>query len=249
VCGISLAFYLSVPRILTLALACSALLFIGQAEGRTPPRRGAAHKPRQFKIQQPFPCGTKIRISCGYGPKCSPAHKRLFSQTATNDYYALDLSRVEPNNGFNKSVVSVASGVVRYAGWTKRGWAPYGKIVYIEHDFVDGKGKTYQSIYAHLNSVKVKVGQQVEAGTVIGTLGGSSKHRLNKFGPHLHFAMYRGARSTLGGGEAVVPEPFGEDEDLHARMSMVACQAPQPELLATAPTETEQDEAFGGLEP
>lgn len=57
--------------------------------------------------------------------------------------------------------------------------------------------------------MKVREGQKVEAGTIIGTLGGSSKGRHLKLGAHLHFAMYRDAGRTLGGGQAVVPEPMG----------------------------------------
>ncbi len=230
---------LLVPAVVALATAILA----EQASARTLARRGAARKPRTFEIQPPFPCGTEFKVSCGYGPRCSPAHKRVRSKTSTPDYYALDLVRVAPDNGAGKSVVAVAAGVVRHAGWARRGWAPYGKIVFIEHEFVDRDGKHYQSLYAHLDSVTVREGERVEAGTPIGTLGGSSKFRRHRYGPHLHFAMYRDAGSTLGGGQAVVPEPIGGAEDLQRGMRLVACEKPAtPVALFPVPAD-----ARGGL--
>ncbi len=214
------------------------------AEARTFPRRGAVRKPRAFKIQVPFPCGTRVRVSCAYGCK---AHKRTRSKNSTNDYYAVDMIRLEQGNGFNKAVVAVADGVVRYAGWTRGGWAPYGKIVYIEHAYKDRQGHHYQSIYGHLHRVKVREGQLVKAGTVIGTLGGSSRHRLHRFGHHLHFAMYRGAGSRLGGGRAMVPEPMGHYEDLRPRQVLEACGKPA-DVLALFGDAPAGDDASGGLQ-
>ena len=215
------------------------------ASARTLPRRGAARKPRALKIQIPFPCGTEVRVSCAYGCK---AHKRTHATSSTNDYYAVDMSRLEAANGFDKPVVAAASGVVRYAGWTRGGWAPYGKAVYVEHDFRDGQGARYQSIYAHLNRVTVKAGQRVKAGTVIGTLGGSSRHRLHRFGPHLHFALYRGAGPQLGGGQAVVPEPMGQFEDIRRGQVLKACGKPA-DVVALFGIEDPTESAEGGLVP
>jgi murein DD-endopeptidase MepM/ murein hydrolase activator NlpD len=196
------------------------LLASSQAHGRTIPSRGAVAKPRSFKMQLPFPCGTWVRVNCDYGKR---AHKRTIAQHSTNDHFALDLVRAERGNGVGKEIVAIADGVVRYAGWTRRGWAPYGKIVYIEHTYRDHNGFGYQSLYAHLYSVKVRLGQKVKAGTVIGTLGGSSRGRQGRFGAHLHFALYRGAGARLGGGRSVVPEPLGSFEDMTPGMAMQSC--------------------------
>ncbi len=102
----------------------------------------------------------------------------------------------------------VAAGNVIYAGWSTGGWSPYGQIVVLEHDF--GDGKVYQSLYAHLQSVSVKLGQKVAVGAEVGTLGGSANGKLNALAYHLHFALYRGAKLEGGpyGGVAVVPEPL-----------------------------------------
>lgn len=229
-----------------LSLMAVGLLAIPEASARTIPIRGAVSKPGRLKIRAPFPCGVPIRITCAYGTSCSPAHKRVKAQGSTNDYYAVDMARRAPDNGFDMPVVAVAAGIVRYAGWTKRGWSPYGKVVYIEHLFKDRHGKRYQTMYAHLHQVMVVKGQRVEAGTVIGTLGGSSKHRSRKLGAHLHFAMYRGAKRTIGGGNAVVPEPMGAQEDLRPRMSWIACDKVQRRPVARRGS-GRKPTAFGGL--
>jgi murein DD-endopeptidase MepM/ murein hydrolase activator NlpD len=220
----------------------AALLLVSTAvQARTVATRGAVSKPRSFKMQLPFPCGTWVRVNCDYGKR---AHKRTVARHSTNDHFALDLVRAERGNGANKEIVAVADGVVRYAGWSRRGWAPYGKIVYIEHTYRDHNGYGYQSLYAHLHSVKVRLGQKVKAGTVIGTLGGSSRGRQGRFGAHLHFAVYRGAGSRLGGGRAVVPEPLGSFEDMTPGMAMQACGAPERQV---AYVKAGSRPAIGGL--
>jgi len=193
---------------------------------------GAVVKPQAFRIRSPFPCGVSVKVNCSYGPGCSPAHRRTEAVSAPNDHYALDLTRSDANNGYDRSVVAVAPGVVLQAGWARGGWSPYGKIVYIQHGFRDAEGHQYQTLYAHLNRVKVRPGQRIRAGMVIGTLGGSSQHRLGKLGPHLHFALYQDAKRTLGGGRAVLPEPLGAYRDLRPGMSFVSCSQPEPKRVA-----------------
>jgi murein DD-endopeptidase MepM/ murein hydrolase activator NlpD len=137
-----------------------------------------------------------------------------------------------PDNGYDRAVVAVAPGVVMRAGWAEGGWAPYGKIVYIQHSFRDVDGHRYQTLYAHLNRVKVKPGQKVRAGQVIGMMGGSSRHRLAKYGPHLHFAMYQDAKPTMGGGHAVLPEPMGNFRALRPGMTFISCGEAEPSRVA-----------------
>ncbi len=226
----SLAFLmlgLAMPLGLVMSLA-------GTSFARSHPVKGATFKPRRLQIQLPFPCGVEVAVNCAYGPGCSPAHKRVHSKNGPNDYYALDLRRRERGNGVKKPIVAAADGIIRFAGWTRGGWSPYGKVVYIEHLYRDREGHRYQTIYAHLHSVSVKKNQYVRAGAVIGTLGGSSKGRLGWFGPHLHFAMYQDAKSTFGGGRAVFPEPIGKFRNIHRGMQLTACGQPEPDRIAFA---------------
>jgi len=77
--------------------------------------------------------------------------------------------------GYGAPVGAAEAGRVVYAGW--RG--AYGRVVEISH----GGGVT--TVYAHLSSIVVSVGQEVNRGQVLGYVGTSG----NATGPHLHFEV------------------------------------------------------------
>ncbi len=63
--------------------------------------------------------------------------------------------------------------------------AGYGKTIVIKHD------ETYKTRYAHLDSMLVKVGQQVHAGMLIGRVGDTGNvHKQGRDASHLHFEVY-----------------------------------------------------------
>ncbi len=84
------------------------------------------------------------------------------------------------------------SGTVEYAGF-KSG---YGKTIVINHGF------SYKTVYGHLSGYKVKVGQKISRGDLIGYTGNSG--RLST-GPHLHYEV-------LHNGIALDPRNFIFDE-------------------------------------
>ena len=53
-------------------------------------------------------------------------------------------------------------------------------------------GNGVETLYAHLASVSVKLGEQVAAGQVLGTMGNTGR----SFGTHLHFEVRRGGVKT-----------------------------------------------------
>jgi len=55
----------------------------------------------------------------------------------------------------------------------------YGRLVIVDH------GAGQQTRYAHLQRIKVRRGQRIEAGTVVGKVGSSGRVT----GPHLHFEV------------------------------------------------------------
>jgi murein DD-endopeptidase MepM/ murein hydrolase activator NlpD len=188
----------------------------------TNPLPGGVSIPSGAVLTLPFPDGTPITVSCGYGPYCSAFHDGLDSTCCTNDYYALDLVRTTAGGGDGEAVTAVADGTVVYADWATGGWSTFGRIVLLEHDF--GDGHAYYSLYAHLSDWSVSEGDVVSAKDQVGLMGGSGNYGDNYFGPHLHFAMYQDA-SYLGGpygGHSMVPEPIDGYEDLVAGKDMDA---------------------------
>ncbi len=72
-------------------------------------------------------------------------------------------------------IYASGGGTVVYAGWSSGG---YGNVVVLAH------GPVF-SLYAHMTSTGVSCGQQVGAGSVIGTVGSTG----NSSGPHVHFEV------------------------------------------------------------
>ncbi len=86
------------------------------------------------------------------------------------------------------SIVAAASGTVAYVSsgfgdgyYGCRDGGGFGNYVIIDH------GNGLSTLYGHMQSVSVSVGQRVSQGQVIGTLGTSG----SSTGPHLHFTVYK----------------------------------------------------------
>lgn len=84
----------------------------------------------------------------------------------------------------NSSIYAPADGIVRTVDFAADG---YGNWIKLIHNHDDG---VFETLFAHLNLVRVQVGQSVRAGDVIGFSGNTGF----SFGPHLHFSLQlRGA--------------------------------------------------------
>lgn len=68
---------------------------------------------------------------------------------------------------------------------TSKNYGAYGNYVMVKHSI---DGASFTSLYAHMNSRSVSVGQTVSQGQPIGTVGATG----NAFGTHLHFELHRG---------------------------------------------------------
>jgi murein DD-endopeptidase MepM/ murein hydrolase activator NlpD len=80
-------------------------------------------------------------------------------------------------------VTAAAAGRVTWAGLRPGGW---GKLVTLSHEH------GVRTMYAHLSTVRVKVGQWIAGGTVLGRVGATG----DATGPHLHFEVRVGAAAT-----------------------------------------------------
>jgi murein DD-endopeptidase MepM/ murein hydrolase activator NlpD len=79
--------------------------------------------------------------------------------------------------GTDDPIIAADTGTVIYSGWNDWG---YGNLVILDH------ANGYQTLYAHLDVVKVSCGQNVHQGDLIG-LAGMTGHTTT--GPHLHFEV------------------------------------------------------------
>lgn len=81
----------------------------------------------------------------------------------------------------NVAIVAAESGTVVQAGWMNG----YGNTVMISHNI---NGRQITTLYAHMSSIHVSVGQRVSRGQQIGIMGNTGASR----GPHLHFEVHEG---------------------------------------------------------
>ena len=95
----------------------------------------------------------------------------LFNERRYGHYHkGLDIG-----NNTGTPISTTASGVVIFAGWH----GGYGRKLVIYHGF------GYTTVYAHLYKMNVEVGDEVEKGEVIATMGNTG----NSTGPHLHYEV------------------------------------------------------------
>jgi murein DD-endopeptidase MepM/ murein hydrolase activator NlpD len=126
-------------------------------------------------------------VSLPYGWQNNPKTGEVFFHSGIDVVTAIGT----PTQAFN-------DGTVVFAGIQ----GTYGNLVIINHS------GGLQSRYAHLESIKVKVGEQVKTGHVIGTVGTTGQP--SSIQPHLHFEIR--ATSSLGW-VAKDPKEFLENQD------------------------------------
>lgn len=78
---------------------------------------------------------------------------------------------------YGNPIYATAKGTVTFASYR----ASYGYLVIIDH------GYGFRTYYAHQSRIRVKVGQVVKAGTVVGNVGNSG----DSTGAHLHYEVRR----------------------------------------------------------
>jgi murein DD-endopeptidase MepM/ murein hydrolase activator NlpD len=114
---------------------------------------------------QPVANKSLKHVASGYGMRIDPIYgSRRFH--AGMDFTA----------NIGTPVYATGNGRVVHVDW-KQG---YGKCIIVEHGF------GYQTLYAHLNAYKVRLGQQVSRGQQIGEVGNTGKST----GPHLHYEVH-----------------------------------------------------------
>lgn len=136
---------------------------------------------------------TRGTITSEWGYRICPIHGRELH------------SGIDISSKLGTPVYAAASGTV--SGITRKSSCG-GNIVTINHTV---KGKTYRTVYMHLATINVKLGQKVTITTKVGTMGGGG-YTLKKnggwdrcsTGTHLHFTIKKG----LTGSTTVNPRTF-----------------------------------------
>lgn len=112
------------------------------------------------------------RIASGFGTRIDPIYKTHKMHTGI-DFTA----------PIGAKVYATGDGVITKVNYDKWG---YGTHIVVNH------GYGYQSLYAHLSSAKVKQGQKVKRGQLIGNIGSTGKST----GPHLHYEVVKNGQKV-----------------------------------------------------
>jgi len=120
--------------------------------------------------------GTKIKSDRGTGSFRMPAYGYIssgYGYRGREFHKGIDIA----GGGQGSPIFAADNGRVVRAGW----YGGYGNCIIIDHN------NGYRTLYGHLHTIKVKVGQVVTKGQVIGGKGTTG----NSTGIHLHFEIIK----------------------------------------------------------
>lgn len=120
------------------------------------------------------------RTASGWGYRIHPIYK------VRKMHYGMDFTAP-----VGTPVYSTGDGKVVETSGSTRSRVGFGLVVKIDHDY------GYETLYGHLNSFAVKVGQEVKRGDIIGYVGNTG----GSTAPHLHYEVHRN-------GSAVNPQHY-----------------------------------------
>lgn len=98
------------------------------------------------------------------------------------------------NTDLGDPVYTIGHGLVTYAAEARGRW---GKVVIVRHAFRDpktGRVLCCQTLYAHLDKITVKLGQLVQRGEQVGTIGTNR----GMFTAHLHAELHYNVQVNCG---------------------------------------------------
>lgn len=107
------------------------------------------------------------RIASGFGYRIDPVYKTV------KFHAGLDFSAPQ-----GTPIYATANGVVRVAGNLANG---YGNHVVINH------GYGYETLYGHMFKIRVKNGERIKRGEIIGWVGSTGKSTA----PHCHYEVHK----------------------------------------------------------
>jgi murein DD-endopeptidase MepM/ murein hydrolase activator NlpD/F0F1-type ATP synthase membrane subunit b/b' len=227
--------------------------YIGGLFGRTQERidkEAAAEKGNQVKKTQLSPAPVRPKLTGGAGVDVKGGDEKTEGASSKKEYQQYTFLKPTPasvNSGLGNRVHPITGkvrfhagvdtpdklgtpvkaslpGKVTAAGFNNGG---YGNLVDLES--IDKEGRKVTQRFAHLSEVLVKVGDEIEQGTVLGKVGSTG----NSTGPHLHHEvrvngklvdprLQFGKKFNLPVGKNVLSEDSVEAKPLTAQQKTVA---------------------------
>ena len=117
---------------------------------------------------QPIPNEDLTQTAGGFGMRIHPIHK------IPKFHAGMDFTAKQ-----GTPIYATGDGRVVFADYATNG---YGMHVIVDHGF------DYETLYGHLSELKVRNGQRVKRGDVIGLVGNTGLSA----GPHLHYEVHKG---------------------------------------------------------
>lgn len=152
---------------------------ITRENGRTIQRQIVSENVTKEPVNRIVLRGTKVSPSRGTGKLAWPAVGGYISSYQGmrwgRFHRGIDIARPR-----NLNILAADNGTVSFAGWD----GGYGNKVIINHN------NGMSTLYAHLRSIDVRVGQTVAQGQKIGVMGSTG----NSTGVHLHFEVYQNGK-------------------------------------------------------
>ncbi|MGM0581926.1 MAG: peptidoglycan DD-metalloendopeptidase family protein [Bacteroidota bacterium] len=142
-----------------------------------------------------------VKLTSGFGKRMHPILK------VERMHEGIDLKTYKGN-----PVLATADGIVEEVDSVFGG---YGKLIRLEHNGI------YQTAYAHLSEIKVKKGDQVKRGEIIGAAGTSGR----SVEPHLHYQVKEIGEDELD------PIDFIKDFDFKKSSSSIILNSNTPSIL------------------
>lgn len=162
-----------------------------------------AHPASSDRVVAPFGARRPYLVTQGFGfadhrgEDWAPAPNAVAARPRAGAVMPTDpvpTAAVPPTSSLGAPVVAIADGEVLFAGNADRdGFRGWGNVVIVRHRLARGfplPDEAVETLYGHLEDIRVSPGTLVRAGQPVGTVGTGG----GRYAPHLHFEV----RERLG---------------------------------------------------
>ncbi len=141
---------------------------------------------RERKSESDVKSATKVKIYIPYGSPLPQGRYRISSKFGTRVHPIFRVKKhhtgIDLASKISTPISVPSNGTVLRAGWARG----YGNYIVVDH------GGGYKTAYAHLSRLKVKKGNIVNRGDVLGFVGSTGYST----GPHLHYEVIKNGKKV-----------------------------------------------------